>query len=192
MNNLTKLPILILSSPRTGSTAFGSYIKSLFDDSVQFFLEPDYTGTIPKFQQYYNSNNKFILKCHLYNLHRYGNNIATELSYSDAVFRIRIRKRDVISQIASFYIAKCRNNKWHYRHSAETKRVDTIPIDLEKLNFCVRYIIDNNKILDDTDIIFDKDLFYEDIEYFDNKTYYKTPQPNNYEDILVHIKKLLD
>ena len=98
----------------------------------------------------------------------------------------------MISQIASFYIAKCRNNKWHYRHSAETKRVDTIPIDLEKLNFCVRYIIDNNKILDDTDIIFDKDLFYEDIEYFDNKTYYKTPQPDNYEDILVHIKKILD
>jgi len=193
MINVNRYPILILSSPRTGSTAFGAYIQKLIGNDVHYFLEPDYDGPdhMEHFETYFKDNKKFILKAHLYNLHLYNTNIVEYLTESKEVFKIRIRRRNIIEQISSLYIAMIRKNAWHFRNKESTQFSDTIPKDVMLLIKCIQIIKNSNSLINNTKIQFDQDLFYEDLVDLGDVGFYKSPEPSNYSDILDFVKSNL-
>jgi LPS sulfotransferase NodH len=182
MFNFNKFPILLLSTPRTGSSALGSYIQDMHQE-LAFFNEPD--NSVERINGFTNkilNNKNYLLKAHLYNIHLYPNH--NFLCYSDEIFRIRLRRKNFVEQAVSFYIAKKRNEKWSYKSEEEVNlsKLDHIPLDIELAGKSVDFLKKVNKILDDTDIKFDLDLFYEDLT-LDNSRYFPTPLPANYQEL---------
>jgi LPS sulfotransferase NodH len=193
MFTITKTPVLILSTPRSGSTALGAYIKSLCKKDIYYFQEPDYYGQpeINNFKKYFYSNpsKNFILKCHFINLHRYGTDVSPYLL--DNAYKIRIRRKDFVKQIASFYIAKKRDHRWHFENAEQLNFVDTIPINTLHIKQYITYIKDANYKLDHASVNFDLDLYYEDLPDINDAGYYIAPKPDNYNELLATIQELI-
>jgi len=188
---ITKTPILILATPRTGSTVLGAYIKSLCEKDIPYFQEPDYSGQekINEFKEYFDQSKDFILKCHFIYLHRYGIDVPKYLL--DNAYKIRIRRKDFVKQVASFCIADARNNRWHFQHEEQLNFVDTVPINTNKIKQHIAFLKYANYKLDHAPVSVDLDLFYEDLPAISNAGYYIAPKPSNYEELLATIKELV-
>ena len=191
MFTITKTPILILSSPRTGSTVLTAYIKSMCEKDIGYFQEPDYYGQleIDKFKEYFNHSKNFILKCHFMYLHRYGTTVSEYLL--DNAYKIRIRRKDFVKQVASLYIARTRNNQFHYQNKEELNFVDTISINTRHINQYIMYLKTTNYKLDHASVNFDLDLYYEDLPAINDAGFYIAPKPANYDELLDTITKLV-
>ena len=189
MFNINKTPIVIISSPRTGSTALGSYLSKVFPN-IKYFPEPDFTDKLDliEFEKHFLLGNDFILKAHAFNFPNYNPEIVKLVCYTDLTYKIRIRRKDIAKQIASLYIAQERGEKYHFKYPSDLN--DTISIDKIKILKCIDYIVNKNKILENSDIQFDLDLFYEDIDIPDNN-YYIVPKPTNYNNLYEIVKLLL-
>ena len=193
MNSITTRPIIIFSTPRTGSTVLGEYVKSLCNDSdLVYFLEPDHQGRagIEEFEKHFNQSKNFIIKLHYMHLYRYGRMMAEYLKTSDQAYRIRIRRKDIVQQIASFYIALSRQNKWHFKHEDQPDHAAII-LHPAKLNQAKWYILHSNQDLDTSPVKFDMDLFYEDLPKIEDPKYRPTPEPANYAEILQAVRDIL-
>jgi hypothetical protein len=187
---ITKTPIVILSAPRTGSTALCNNIKNNCPSDVRYFVEPTWAGGeyITQFKECFYNGEKFILKSHLTFLHRLGIPIAEQLAYSKNVFRIRLLRNNVVKQIASHYIARVRNNQWHFKNVQELN--DIIDIDVDALKESVQIIKHANNSLKNTNIAFDLELIYEDLQLEDTE-YVVVPKTVKYTDVLVAVENLL-
>jgi hypothetical protein len=192
MFKINKTPILILSTPRTGSTVLGAYIKSLFGKDIPYFIEPDYFGQvgISKFQNYFNISKEFILKCHFIRLDRYGTDISDYLLHE--AYKIRIRRKDFVKQAASLYIAMERK-QYHFRNIEQLNFVDNISINTKKITHgVISYLKYANYKLDSAPVNFDLDLYYEDLPNINDADFYIVPKPSNYNELLDTIKKLVE
>jgi len=191
MFTINKTPILILSTPRTGSSVLGAYIKLLCNKDITYFQEPDYSGQeeIDKFQNYFNSSKDFILKCHFIHLDRYGTDVSKYLL--DNAYKIRIRRKDFVKQVASLYIAEARNNSWHFQNPEQLNLIDTVDINTAKIKQSILFLKYANYKLDRAPINFDLDLYYEDLPTINDAGYYIAPKPSNYNELLDTIKNLL-
>ena len=191
MFTITKTPILIISSPRTGSSVLGSYIQKLCSKDIRYFREPDYNGVqgMEEFYHYFSQSKDLILKFHYMHLDRYRTDI-TDYLLSNA-YKIRIRRRNFINQVASIYIAMARGKKWHFKKNDQLTLVDSIPIDLEIIKKYISYMASANDKLNSAPINFDLDLFYEDLPKMTDDDYYIVPKPSNYDEILDTIAKLI-
>lgn len=188
-----QIPALILSSPRTGSTMLGEYFKN-GNQNIKFFLEPDNPAspsTVPEFESYITKNSNYIAKIHYGQLYKYSIPTRQYLLKSPDVYKIRIQRRDVVKQTASFFIAISRSLKWLYR--TDTPINDTIKINDLYIDYSIRTIRFFNTQLKHCNLDFDLDLYYEDLDFssLEHKPYYPTPQPLNYEDIVNTIKSKL-
>ena len=194
MIEITKRPILILATPRTGSTALGVLIKTQCNDmTIPYFIEPDYDGLekIQTFIDFSKTSKNFIVKIQALNLHRYGEEISTYLLKSDDVYRIRITRRNLVDQIASFYIAMFRNKEWHFRAANNRAINDVIPIDINKLILRTKQIAEYNDCLNKIDTVFDSELVYEDLPNMDDTGLYRTPLPLNQVEIIAAVTQTL-
>ena len=196
MNNfpeykITKTPVLILSTPRTGSTVLGMYIKSICENTdIVYWSEPDDTNDLSKFLKFFQYSKYFILKTHYINLHRYGTDVVDYLL--NETYKIRIRRKDFVKQVASLHIAIVRNNGYHFRNKDQLNLVDTIPIDIAHIQKHIDYLKNANSLLDTAPVKFDLDLYYEDLPEINDSGFYITPKPSNYSELLDTIKKLVD
>lgn len=190
MFTINRTPILILSAPRTGSTVLGEYIKQhCANKSIPYFAEPDYeVDTMDRFTNFFSKSTYFILKMHYSHLYRYSTEIQNFLLTDSQVYRIRIQRRSVNSQVASWYIALCRDNHWHFK--SNTQPNDKIEIDLYKIEYCIGWIKYCNQILAECTLPFDQNLIYEDLPEMTNLGYVKTPEPSNYLEILDAVNSL--
>jgi LPS sulfotransferase NodH len=188
MFNITKTPILILSSPRTGSTVLGSHLRTLYD--VPYFREPDQHGDeqMTDFRNYFSQSKNFILKCHHIYLNRYGSD-ATKYLIENA-YKIRIRRKNIVEQIASYYVA-IQRVKFGFTHKNELNLVDTVDIDIMKIKKHIFYINYANLVLNSSTINFDLDLYYEDLPKINDAGYYVVPKPTNYNELLSIITELV-
>ena len=186
---ITKTPILILASPRTGSTVLGEYIKTLCNKNLRYFIEPEYEGprAVKEFESFCKQSKEFIIKCHLVNLSKYDTSVSSYLLENS--FKIRIKRKNFVKQVASLYIAHKRNLKWHYS-THELGLVYLIPIDTLHIQKCIHYIANANEILDNAPYVFDMDLIYEDLPPIYNNNYCITPKPKNYDKLLDVIQQL--
>ena len=205
MFNISKVPVLILSTPRTGSTALGAHLSSILGPDVKFFNEPDFAMTthMTVFEEFYKTSNQFVLKLHAFNARYYNKEIMNYLKTSPDVYKISISRKDITAQITSLYIARKRGNKWHYNYINELNSFnDLIEIDKNLIEVCVRDTIGANYALKHADVNFDEHVFYEDIpsikvkdtSWFrqseDTAEFFKSPKPSNYEDLYNTIKDI--
>jgi hypothetical protein len=191
LNNITKRPIIIISGPRTGSTALAHHVASLYP-TTRFFNEPNFTPPLmEKFINYSiaNKKNDYILKLLGTSLNLYpADTIAT--IFSNETFKIKISRKNIIEQIASHYVADFRN-MWIYNEiDANTHNELTttnIEFDLLKIRRSIARVKHDNSIV--SKISADIELFYEDFTEFLSPTK-KTPIPANYDSLITVISNL--
>jgi hypothetical protein len=105
-------------------------------------------------------------------------------------YRIRIRRKDLVKQVTSFYIAQARGNKWHFKNNIQLN--DTITIDPIRINDTIKFIKETNKNLDNCSITFDEDIWYEDLLNIDMTGFHRTPEPINYNEIIAAVENIVD
>lgn len=175
-----KLPIIILSSKRTGSTAIYdeicSYVKDKRND-VQNFSEPSENGRMSDLVDTVSQGAPFIMKVHCYDLITvYPKQI---IEFVNKCFLIRIRRKNLVNQIASHYVASQRN-KWKYGPAEDNFEVTHSEIDLTRINRSIKFILAYNRSLDNYTANVSLDLYYEDL-IFHNSNSLLTPKPSNYD-----------
>lgn len=198
LDNINKFPIFILSSPRSGSTVLSDAIAKTFP-SLKQFNEPDNDPVhMAEFLNYISTSKpNYMLKAHGYSVWQphpeynieYPREIARDLMHSNSIFKVSIRRRNIVKQIASLYIAKKRN-KWIYDNTDVKKYnpFDEIDIDVEFIRFCIR-LINRDYTLYNMCKTLDYNIFYEDI-IVENEEISRTPLPVNYEILLNEIQKI--
>lgn len=175
-----KLPIIILSSKRSGSTAIYNdlcaYVKDKRSD-VRNFNEPSNTRMLDDLVDTVSQGAPFIMKVHCYDLITvYPKQI---LEFVSRCFLIRIRRKNLVNQIASHYIASQRN-KWSYGLAEDTVEVPHLEIDLARVNRSIKFILAYNRSLNNYIAKVSLDLYYEDL-IFNNPNSSITPKPCNYD-----------
>jgi len=182
MYKIAKLPVIIISSPRTGSTILGLEITEqlvLAGRQFRYFIEP--LGTVEK-QEFLAmvsagaGAGEYVLKSHGIHIIHYPDKIKNIIRLHQC-FLIRIRRRNVVDQIVSAYLAQARQ-VWYYPHNNE-KVYDSIPISCIAIQQAIRSVLAWNKVLDSFDASFDLDLYYENLQFTSTRNI-KTPEPDNY------------
>lgn len=195
----SSLPAVILSSPRTGSKlVMNAFHEILLEHNIniQMFDEPDYSKyrnvnneRMSLFTEYAMTSNDYLLKCHYFRLELYDKNVVNNfLTYG---YKIRIRRRNVVKQIASQYIAVKRNKTYHYfdKDDCNTGPIEIVESEIDSRS---EVILDANSVLDNAPIDFDLDLWYEDLEIPENfSSQIVTPKPSNYLELCDIIQKRL-
>lgn len=186
MLSITKFPIIIFSSPRTGSGMLSNFLSKLYN--LEMFTEIDEninTDEEKKFNNFIKSNNKnFVLKFHARKFNYYQN-----LNIFDSSYCIALSRKNIIDQIASHYIAKNRN-KWHYsKNDTNDQFYEPIKIRSDLIQLSINTIKYANLALNNLSIKFDEILFYEDIAHLMNKVdIIPTPKPINFEELKYEIE----
>jgi hypothetical protein len=178
--SITNSPVIILSSPRTGSSALAIGIFNQLKnthDNIQLFNEPFHHDQFPELTSAINNNTDYVLKVHIKDLlkHHYPKQLLNIIS-NHQCFLIRIRRRNVVAQITSKYIADLRD-VWGYPTAIKYEAVTEI--NIKKIIGFISDILDYNKTLDNYPVPFDLDLYYEDLKFSDTGVI-RTPQPENY------------
>lgn len=186
MYNVTKLPVVILSSPRTGSTILAHDIKEELEKqgkSVNVYNEPMGSHEQQDFLDSIGKEN-YILKVHAHDLHKYPQTVIDMITNHDC-FLVRIRRRNVEDQILSCYIAMKRNVWGFYSNQTGTEQIanreaEEIEIEISQIiRWAISFIVQSNKALDNFEATFDLDLVYEDLSIKSNHLT-RTPNPKNH------------
>jgi LPS sulfotransferase NodH len=198
---MIKFPIVIISSPRSGSTPLAFELKN--KHNVELFNEPfsqhssksepndeEKTRLISLLK---NNDSRFILKIHLDDLKFYPEEII-KLIETHNCHLIRIRRRDIVKQCVSLYIELQRNIWGYYKDFINQKEIDSLtdtslPINQSMIKHCVKRITKVNGELNSLSYVFDQDVWYEDLVF--DETFIITPKPNNYDIIKEKIEKIL-
>lgn len=192
---ITKWPVVIFASPRTGSNAIGHHITNSNPGAV-YYSEPAPDFQLERFIT--QSKNKHVLKVIVDHISDYPDTLKDYI-FSEQNFKVKIMRKDVVEQIASYYIALTRN-VWVYwgenrnnlsqfeKSITEFQTTDCIMLDEEKINRCTMHILESNKMVDN--IATDLELCYEDIIKFNSKTK-QTPRPANYQELVDIITKFI-
>jgi hypothetical protein len=174
-----RYPVVILSSFRSGSTALASHIHSKLKD-VLLFQEPDTNpNEFSRFEEAFDTTNKYVVKIHAYRLEKYPKRILDYLIYSNEPYKICIRRKNRIEQSLSLYVAFCRDT-WSYQkeHLIE----DIVPINYADIEKSIELLEQGVNDLNKVDTAFDTAIWYEDFE-FGELNVVKTPKPKNYEEL---------
>lgn len=200
IDNINKFPIIILSSPRTGSTVLAEALSKKFP-TLQLFSEPDSyrkksgaRDSMEGFTTYSNSSSQYIVKFHLANLNKYPTNFIDKIINYDA-FLIKTTRRNVMDQMVSTYIEMIRT-LWYYDAIAVEKyKNETIPIKTDIIKQAVKVIKESNAYFNEIQINYDLEIYYEDFIKNINDIY-KTrsniaPKPINHNEIYQAIEYYL-
>jgi hypothetical protein len=174
MIKINRFPVIIFSSPRTGGTAFGHHLAKN-NPGIKFFNE-----NISDFIEYSNKNKNCIIKVIGRSLSNYPNSFIN-YAFSKHTLKIKIQRKSLLDQIASFYVARKRQ-WWEYYNKTPEKifERDIISIDEKLIDSSIHEIKADNLIISKIDTDFE--FFYEDIPNFDSPTII-TPHPINYDEI---------
>ena len=193
--NITKWPVIIFASPRTGSNAIGHHITNS-NPGTLYYSEPAPDFQLEQFIA--QSKNKHVIKVIVDHISDYPETLKDYI-FSEQNFKVKLRRNDVVEQIASYYIAltrnvwvyweESRNNLSQFEKSiTDFQTKDFIMLDEKKINMCAIHILESNKMVDN--IATDLELCYEDVMQFNSKTK-QTPRPINYQDLVNLITKLI-
>ena len=196
-----KFPAMIIASPRTGSNLLTNYIKLKYD--TVSFLEPNrqidqrqiaynksYRPTVDDVLAYDKQSSNYVIKVHGKDFFH------LELQYDSfdlsKYYLIRIRRRDFVSRILSYYTASLRGI-WSYDINNMVYIDTPIDIDIEKIRKIIRYLVATNYLIDNFEyhmnIKFASDIYYEDLiilpSIMDGSGTHmvKTPKPTNYDEV---------
>ena len=185
-DQIDKFPVIIVSTPRTGSTALQQVICKHhgLDGFNEAHWEPDY---FKYFLEYQRQNTKFCLKVHSCDLYNFADTI--NLFGHENIYWISLRRRDIVDQIASFYLARKRDKWFNYGNDEYEDYV--IDIDKKDLSDTIFATLKYKNCFNDLNFKFDMDLYYEDLELGDADTIL-TDYPENYNELKDLITKELE
>ena len=170
-----KFPIIIIGSPRTGSTVLAKYLNSKYPD-LTLFDEPrqEYKNEFLNFSK---TRSDYILKFHP-GLDGYTNELFINATL------IRIRRKNLIEQISSWYVAQMRG--FYSYDNLDILKLDEfanapVMIDTTMIKKAVKAQQQYNNVLDNLNLNYDYDLYYEDLPNLTNSII--TPKPPNYKSI---------
>lgn len=183
LEKINRYPVTVISTSRSGSTALAQLISN--SHNLVYYKHPKYINfDQDNFLQFIKTNSNWILKIHADELICY---YSSWLKFIKTTFLLRIRRKNIINQIASHYIATIRN-EWS---NTELKNNDVeLIIDQTKILNSIHAIQKENLFVEKIPLKFDLDLWYEDLN-LDDSGFYKTSKPNNYENIIDIINKKL-
>jgi hypothetical protein len=194
MDNLeiSKFPIIILSTARTGSSALTNHLCLKYP-KLKVWSEPDHNVEhLSDFIEYAKSKDDYIIKILSSSLQKYPFWFIRLKLLGKACHLIKLTRRSLIDQVASYYIALDRNT-WHYYESDSNKwkysRLKSINIDKELIENIINLIKTDIEKL--KPFLYDDTFFYEDIKDNLKSPDLKTPKPANYKDLLNNIEDLL-
>lgn len=180
-------PILLVTSPRTGSSALAELLSVKNDYTL--YNEPSWD---------YKKLHHFLSVCELYSRYILKETALHLKKYYPTTFlnrdfyTILLRRRSVENQILSLYISTVRNT-YAYRLN-DISINDDIVLDVDKLVKSIKHIKICNSAVDKYNFKVDLELYYEDLDYNESK-YLITPKPKNYVEFknkaLAIIKELL-
>ena len=192
-------PILILSTPRTGSTPLVFEIAERLrkqNIELEIYSEPHYRPNknekLAKLAELIKNKDKnFILKIHIDDIPLYSN-ILPHLKSTDYFTMVRIRRKNVFKQIMSAYLEQHHRRKWFYKEK-DLDIVDHIyNIHDKHITQTINYITRVNNQLSECEYNFDYDLFYEDLDFTTQHACFKSPKPVNYMELEKRLYNLLN
>ena len=182
---ITKFPVLIISTPRTGSSVLATIIGEKYD--LRVFIEPHESQShLHGFIEYAQDNKDYLLKIHSRDVDKYPSAILQEL-YSDSSFKINTERRDRASQIASAIVAHARNT-WAYRVDDYEAPNDEIHFTKALIDLNINYFKKCYVDTDNLQLHFDYVVDYDDLGYIEHRNHVKTPVPSNYQELLTAIR----
>lgn len=174
-----RLPIVVFSTARSGSTALAHHIHRKLVD-VALFQEPEQDEvTLADFLSSIAESKRYIVKTHSDGFVKYPKWLS-DYFISDEPFKICIRRRNQIDQYLSLYIETYRQ-QWSYREGQPFSG-DLIEIDEQKMKGSILWIMRQTAILDRMDVNFDCTIWYEDFT-FDDPGVIRTPRPSNHNEL---------
>lgn len=188
--------VVILSSPRTGSTVLGSLVSiGLNCDFFSELVEPGIVKNIrmQQFLFYKHMNKQYVLKEHTL---LFADNYKNVFDENSTVF-IRLRRKDIFKQTLSTYISNFRNI-WSYER--DNTNDTEIMLDKKKLLDTKTYVDRFNQATDNYRGKLDFDLYFEDLDLtrapgsLDNGNKHDTipsVKPKNYSELTEWAKDIL-
>lgn len=201
-----KLPVLILSTPRSGSTALAFDLLDHFkmtDPEVILLNEPKLVSNSNRFntitgEEVYGpeefidiiTSKKVIIKTHANDINTYPDMFRTLIA-TDHFSTIRIRRRNLIEQCVSYYIGR-KTGKWLQDDTSNSlMRFSTIEIDRMVMMHIIDYYIPKyNKAADSFTGNLALDLIYEDC-VFASRRIVRNEKVANYDEIRDEMSILL-
>jgi hypothetical protein len=189
LSNVTRFPIILIGPPRSGSSVTCAQIG--IDLNIKHFNDVTYspdTTEMEKFLDYIKSTDQYILKFHSFDIEKYPNWL-TEKIYKGETYNVKLKRNNLLLNIASSYIAQVRK-LYHYYGSDISMYSKPIEIKSFIIEQCIVRIRKAIAELESLTIPFDNVITYEDHVY-DDIAGIKTPLPSNYAELLKAIEKLL-
>jgi hypothetical protein len=209
----TKFPIIIISSPRTGSNALVEYYAKQYN--LELFSEPDKNifktelvvqpkknyidPHIETFLQFTETTNRYAVKLQSMNLLHFYPKRYIERVCTQSAFKIKLQRRDLAAQIASSYVARRRRN-FYYNLSIDwasmPEYAQEIVIDESEIDGQIlmmnKYNDRSFAELEKMNIKFDAEIYYEDLGFIELADSTKTPLPGNYHELLNAIRNRIE
>lgn len=197
VQEINYFPILLISSPRSGSTLLMNKLKSEFYECNTYGEPVNDKYTMMDFLLAYNSNKtKYIVKEHSSRISipwpEYPAAVADDLLNSDRFFKIIVKRKDKVAQVASLYISMMRDI-WFYDRKYDYSEFLSRPLELneEKVQSMVRHL---DKFYDHYHAFKNVkcEIFYEDFNKLGPVTnLVMTPRPTNYSDLVKMVGKFV-
>lgn len=184
MIEITKWPVVIVCSPRTGSNVLTDTLSKQYD--AKWFYEPGQTAELlDQFVEYRRGNDiRYIAK--IFPGQRLGDVVYKQL-LGEPGFKIKLTRSNVLDQITSFYVAHVRD-VWDETNRTTGKYL--LPINYDKIEYVVEHILEHNRLLDACEADYDLVLTYESLGTVDNTEFKHTVQPVNIDKIKEAIAKV--
>jgi hypothetical protein len=190
--NVTKFPIIIVANFRTGSTALGQYLANKYN--LPFFSEPfnnENTCHIDfhKMQfikQIMNDKKNMVLKFMPLQM---GDFSPYEEIMNEPAFTIRLKRKNIVDQVASFYVSE--KTEKYFKYKSDQNKKFTIDIDHKFLLKRTHIILKNEFLINSMPYNIDLTLTYEDLGFIEGTQHVLSDQPDNIQEIKEEIEKIL-
>jgi len=172
-------PIVIIANYRTSSSALSEHIAKKYEIPNRFSEPMQWHAAYLTFSEFIDSNSTdFVLKIIADQMDdcRYYREILSRDCY-----KIRLLKRDIPEQIASYYVAH-KTRKW-WQLTDEEREPRVIRSVRSNLLRAMNIILHNNALLEESNIQFDETLYAEDLPFMEVSKYKVSTKPTNYNAI---------
>ena len=176
---ISKFPIVIVASPRTGSSAYCRYLSSVYN--MDGWIEPaDDAIKFAKFKNYLNdTGSNYVLKI-------MAQHIETNPTYqsilSNDCYKIKLTRENKLEQIVSHYVGWT-TKIWNSDDKFARGEKYIVEIDKQEINNIILDHIRYEKSFDQLDIKFDEEHTYEELLTtvdLNKSTIAKIVPPTNY------------
>jgi hypothetical protein len=189
LNNVTKFPIVLIGPPRSGSIVTCRQVG--YDLGIKHFFDLTYTKDQTEFNEFLDFaqyNDQYVIKFHSFDIKKYPDWLTNKI-YNRSTYNVKIIRKNIISHVASVYIAEMRN-LYHYDNNNLKDYSGPIEINYKRMITCISRCLSDIDELEKMPITFDTVIIYEEQQYNDELST-KTPLPSNYDKLLTEINRFI-